>query len=181
ESGYAVGIGGTAKAGTILNYAETKLPKGINANEALPVVGKTTGYENQTTRISTGAENIALYPKLKEQLAIENLHNVVTKNPVLEHAAFGKGNLTINGIFSRQEVDRLAQEWVGNGAIRNSDGGLTSADGTRRYRPAKNKSNSPYAITGVQANFERITQTYDKNKGKYIEKSESNLHFNVKE
>ncbi|WP_423227666.1 hypothetical protein, partial [Rodentibacter trehalosifermentans] len=69
ESGYAVGVGGTAKAGTILNYAETKLPKGINANEALPVVGKTTGYENQTTRISAGAENIALYPKLKEDLA----------------------------------------------------------------------------------------------------------------
>ncbi|OOF61745.1 hypothetical protein BH925_01480 [Rodentibacter pneumotropicus] len=131
--------------------------------------------------MSTGAENVALYPKLKEQLVVENLQNVVAKNPVLDHAAFGKGNLTINGTFTRQEAERLAREWVGDGAIRNSDGGLTSADGTRKYRPAKHKSNSSYAQTGIQANFERIKLVYDQNKHKYIEKSESNLHLNIKE
>ena len=52
------------------------LPKGISANEKLPAVSKTTGYEKQTTNITTGAENIALYPKLKEQLIQENLQNI---------------------------------------------------------------------------------------------------------
>ncbi|WP_077466688.1 deaminase domain-containing protein, partial [Rodentibacter sp. Ppn85] len=62
---------GSVRAGTALNYAETKLPKGASANESLPIVGKTTGYENQTTRISTGAENAALYSKLKDDLAMQ--------------------------------------------------------------------------------------------------------------
>ncbi|MFU2077447.1 deaminase domain-containing protein [Avibacterium endocarditidis] len=42
-----------------------------NANSKLPVVGKTENYENQTSKIhiSSGAENVALYPKLKKELA----------------------------------------------------------------------------------------------------------------
>ncbi|WP_131978586.1 hypothetical protein [Cricetibacter osteomyelitidis] len=144
----------------------------------LPVVGKTVGYENQTSKItvSSGAENVALYPRLKEQLKQENLQHIVSKHPVLEHAAFGKGNLTINGTFSRQEIERLAYEWIGDGAIHNSNGGLTSMDGTRRYRPANRKLNSSYAETGVQANFER---GFTNEKGKFI--SDSNLHINIKE
>ena len=58
---------------TALNYARFKLPKGSNANDALPVVGKSKGYENQTTRISTGAENNAKSIPLKEQLSNEML------------------------------------------------------------------------------------------------------------
>ena len=57
---------GTGKVtSTALNYARFKLPKGSNANDALPVVGKSKGYENQTTRISTGAENNAKSIPLK--------------------------------------------------------------------------------------------------------------------
>ncbi|WP_179108232.1 VENN motif pre-toxin domain-containing protein, partial [Rodentibacter trehalosifermentans] len=47
---------------------KTGLPNWANSNSKLPIVGKTTGYENQTTRISTGADNVALYPKLKATL-----------------------------------------------------------------------------------------------------------------
>lgn len=45
----------------------------------LPIVGKTTGYENATARISNGAENLALYPKLKLDLVTEqNSEKVIT-------------------------------------------------------------------------------------------------------
>ncbi|TNH02731.1 hypothetical protein FHQ30_13090, partial [Pasteurellaceae bacterium Phil11] len=47
----------------ITNFA-IKVSDKINANSKLPTVGKTIGYENQKSIISTGAENVALYPKL---------------------------------------------------------------------------------------------------------------------
>lgn len=137
--------------------------------------------EYQTTRISTGAENITLYPKLKDQLRMENLQNISNKNPILKHAALGEGNLTEKGVFTRAEIEKLAKEWIGEGAIQNTDGGFTSADGTRKYRPPQLKNHSKYAPTGIQANFERIHQVYDQNKRRYVEKSESNLHLNVQE
>ncbi|TNH21026.1 hypothetical protein FHQ29_10980 [Testudinibacter sp. TR-2022] len=49
------------------------LAKGVDANEKLPVVGKTEGYENQTTTISIGAENNATAVPLKIQLSNESL------------------------------------------------------------------------------------------------------------
>lgn len=121
-----------------------------------------------------------MYPKLKEQLRQENLADIVNKNPVLEHAAFGSGNLTPKGTYSRTEIDKLAKEWVGDGAIRNSDGGLTSADGTRRYRPPKEKKHSTYAETGIQANFERGISVENPNGTKSF-KPDSNLHLNIKD
>lgn len=153
------------------------MPSLVNANEKLPVVGKTSGYENQTTalKVSTGAENAALYPKLKGQLMQENLNNIVSKSPILEHAAFGKGNLTIKGTMTKKEVERLAIEWIGEKPRLTSNGGMISYDGTRRYRPADVKKNSKYAESGVQANFER---GYTDSSGKFI--SESNLHLNIK-
>ena len=41
---------GSARAGTTLNYVGTKLPKGANANEKLPIVGETKGY--RTTKVN---------------------------------------------------------------------------------------------------------------------------------
>ena len=65
---------GTGKVtSTALNYARFKLPKGSNANDALPVVGKTKGYENHEIKISSGAENNAKSIPLKEQLSNEML------------------------------------------------------------------------------------------------------------
>lgn len=63
------------------------LPKGANANEALPVVGRSKGYENQTTRISTGSENNAKAIPLKEQLSNEVLKSRGTKLENLEVSA----------------------------------------------------------------------------------------------
>ncbi|WP_268876404.1 hemagglutinin repeat-containing protein [Canicola haemoglobinophilus] len=165
QSGWATGIG---KASQYLKKT--------------PVIGKVTNYGEPTAtfNLSSGAENAALYPRLKEQLFQENLNNIVNKNPILEHAAFGVGNLTLKGAYSKVEIEKLAREWVGNGAIRNSDGGFTSADGTRRYRPPTSKKHSTYAETGIQANFERGISIENPNGTKSF-RSESNLHLNIKD
>ncbi|MGR6652138.1 hypothetical protein [Avibacterium paragallinarum] len=149
-----------------------------NANSKLPVVGKTENYENQTSKIhiSSGAENVALYPKLKAELQKENLKNIVSKRPILEHSAFGYDNKTVEGTITSKEAEILGIDWVGDGATKTSQGGLLSADGTRLYRPPTTKKHSKYAITGVQANFERGHQ--DEN-GTFI--SESNLHINIED
>ncbi|WP_133118697.1 DUF6862 domain-containing protein [Conservatibacter flavescens] len=171
----AAAVGGIYSGKTLGNFA-TKVPDEIDANKKLPVVGETNGYENQVSTLSLDARNIALYSKLKEQLTHENLSNIVKNNSILEHAAFGKGNLTQSGALSTDKIERLAKEWVGDNAIKNSDGGFISADGTRRYRPPHIKHNSPYATTGIQANFER---GYKNSNGIFI--PESNLHINVKD
>ncbi|WP_272166565.1 hypothetical protein [Rodentibacter pneumotropicus] len=155
------------------------LPNRANSNSKLPIVGKTTGYENQTTRISTGAENVALYPKLKEQLRQENLDNIAKLRPELIHAATGEGNFTFKGkAFTVKEVDELARIWVGDNAIKNSDGSLISLDGTRQFRPPKFKANSVHTVTGMQVNFERGTSVYKDGKFKGF-KADSNLHLDV--
>ncbi|MCY1534798.1 hypothetical protein D9M68_701800 [compost metagenome] len=70
-----------------------------------------------------------------------------------------KGSGTANPNFSvgrgtAAEADQLGKIWVGDGAKKTADGtGWISADGTRVYRAPTVKS-SPYATTGVQANFE---------------------------
>lgn len=63
---------------------------------------------------------------------MENLSNIVSKSPILEHAAFGKGNLTVKGTVTKKEVERLAIEWIGEKPILTSNGGMISSDGTRR-------------------------------------------------
>lgn len=55
------------------------MPKGANANEKLPIVGKTKGYENHKIKISSGAENNAKSIPLKEQLSNEMLKAQGTK------------------------------------------------------------------------------------------------------
>ncbi|MFZ7143621.1 hypothetical protein ACLSY0_10935 [Avibacterium avium] len=168
-------IGGTGLI-TKDSLGKLKLSK-TNANSKLPVIGKTENYDKQTStiNISSGAENVALYPKLKEQLRQANLSNIVAKSPILEHAAFGKGNLTIKGTITNKEAENLAIEWIGEKPIFTSNGGMISSDGTRRYRPVSIKKNSQYAETGIQANFER---GYTDNSGKFI--PQSNLHLNIK-
>ncbi|MGV6989426.1 two-partner secretion domain-containing protein [Testudinibacter sp. P80/BLE/0925] len=66
-----------AKAGAVavksIDNMLSPLAKGVSANDKLPVVGKTEGYENQTTTISIGAENNATAVPLKIQLSNESL------------------------------------------------------------------------------------------------------------
>ena len=176
---------GTGKVtSTALNYARFKLPKGSNANDALPVVGKSKGYENQTTRISTGAENNALYPKLKEQLIQENFKNIASQDPKLQavyDGLLGKGiNYGVKGTISSAESDRLGRLWVGEGysevKYKGEIIGYNSQDKLRGYRKPSEKSTS-YAETGVQSNFE----TYRIVPGTDEKQKIGNAHFNIKD
>ena len=172
----AAGLGGLA--------LKTKLPKGANANEVLPVVGKSKGYENQTTRISTGAENNALYPKLKEQLIQENFKNIASQDPKLQavyDGLLGKGiNYGVKGTISSAESDRLGRLWVGEGysevKYKGEIIGYNSQDRLRGYRKPSEKSTS-YAETGVQSNFE----TYRIVPGTDEKQKIGNAHFNIKD
>jgi len=66
----------------------------------------------------------------------------------------GKGNYGL-GKATKAEADELGKAWVGPSYRSTSDGkGLVSQDGLRIYRFPSEKPNSPYASTGVQANFE---------------------------
>ena len=76
---YATFALGAAEAAGLGGLALTKLPKGANANEKLPIVGKTKGYENHKIKISSGAENNAKSIPLKEQLSNEMLKAQGTK------------------------------------------------------------------------------------------------------
>jgi filamentous hemagglutinin len=77
---------------------------------------------------------------------------------ILKEAAaggtLGKGNFGL-GQATSIEANSLGEAWVGPGYRVSSDGSAwVSSDGLRVYRLPSEKPNSPYASTGVQANFE---------------------------
>lgn len=81
---------------------------------------------------------------------------LVDEMAVLRQATTGEGNFGV-GSASSADAMRLGNAWVGNGSRVASDGRtLVSADGLRTFRPPSAKPNSPYATTGVQANFESL-------------------------
>ena len=162
-AGGAVGIGKTA--------AEATAAKAAAANAAK------NGSIGKGTSTSSGAENIATYPKLKDELLQQNLNNIAKQDPRLAEAVKGSGTTNPNfsvGVGSVSEADRLGKIWVGDGGklVDNQakcPGCWISADSTRLYRPPTAKK-SQFATTGVQANF----QQFDKS-GAMI----SNGHLNV--
>ena len=82
---------GAVRAGTALNYAGAKLPKGANANEALSVVGDTKGYENQSVRISGGEYRANLYSKNWAEASLsESIEKFAGKNPIITTTDKGK-------------------------------------------------------------------------------------------
>ncbi len=174
---YATFVLGAAEAAGLGGLAlKTKLPKGANANEVLPVIGKTKGYDLKS--FNHEAHNFVNYEKYKQQLRQENLDNIAKLYLELSHAALGKNNFTYKDKkFAKIQSDELGRAWVGPNYEVTSQGGFISEDGTRRYRPATSKKNSSYAETGIQSNFERF----------YIDpitgssKVESNLHLNIYE
>lgn len=89
---------------------------------------------------SSGAENAALYPKLKDQLIQENLSNIAAQDSRLAAVVNGSGTKNPNfsiGQGTSSEANQLGKTWVGDGATKTSDGlGLISADGTRVYSAA---------------------------------------------
>ncbi|AVF39859.1 hypothetical protein AL486_09170 [Pandoraea apista] len=126
---------------------------------------------------SDGMANAATLPGLKAQLVNENLVNIAARDPRLRVAVNGSGTSNPNfsvGSGSVADANALGQVWVGDGAKLVSNqaacpGCLVSADGTMIYRPPQPKT-SPFATTGVQANFVRQTPS-----GTII----SNGHLNV--
>ena len=82
---------GAARAGTALNYVSTKLPKGANANEKLPIIGKTKGYENQNVRISGGEYRANLYSKNWTEANLnKSIEKFAGKNPIITMTDKGK-------------------------------------------------------------------------------------------
>ncbi|VDR24907.1 Filamentous hemagglutinin [Raoultella terrigena] len=138
--------------------------KGVKEPSTSPSKPETTGkVGNQSeTKPSSGAENTATYPKLKDDLVQQNLNNIAKQDPRLN--AVVKGSGTTNPNFSVEmgtatEADRLGKIWVGDGARLLTDGkGWVSADGTRVYRFPASKPNTSQDLnpTGVQANFETL-------------------------
>ncbi|GLR10269.1 Contact-dependent inhibition of growth factor CdiA [Mixta theicola] len=117
------------------------------------------GSTQAETKPSSGAENAATYPKLKDDLVQQNLSNIAKQDPRLAAVVQGDNGKLNYGVGSgtKAEADRLGQIWVGDGARPTKDGtGLMSADGSRVYRFPKEKPNAPALVnpTGVQANFE---------------------------
>ncbi len=81
---------------------------------------------------------------------------LVQEMTILRQATTLKGNFGI-GSGTVGDAQRLGQAFVGKGARLSSDGrSLVSVDGLRVFRPPSLKPNSPYATTGVQANFVRL-------------------------
>lgn len=93
-------------------------------------------------------------------LAAKSGMSLADEMAVLRQATTGKGNFGV-GSASHADAMRLGNAWVGNGSRVASDGRtLVSADGLRTFRPPSAKPNSPYATTGVQANFETLERTF---------------------
>ena len=142
----AAGLGGLA--------LKTKLPKGANANEVLPIVGKTKGYEKHEVRISSGAENNAKAIPLKEQLSNEVLKSRGTKLENLEVSA----RVEIDG---KVYVD-TNQRARGN---RFSDPNKLTliAQNVANKKPQKNGSPYPNAnMRDAHAEIGAIQQAYEK-------------------
>ncbi|MGU8115044.1 VENN motif pre-toxin domain-containing protein, partial [Serratia marcescens] len=135
------------------------------------------GGNQSEAKLSSGAENTATYPKLKDELRQQNLNNIAKLDPRLSEAVKGSGTKNPNfsvGMGTAAEADRLGKIWVGDGGKlvdnqKKCPGCWVSADGSLVYRPPSPKK-SPFATTGVQANF----QILDKS-GAVI----SNGHLNV--
>ncbi|MDI3441462.1 VENN motif pre-toxin domain-containing protein, partial [Erwinia sp. V90_4] len=120
------------------------------------VVGKSESAAN-AGKATSGAENAATYPKLKDDLVQQNLNNIAKQDPRLAAVVQGDNGKLNYGVGSstKAEADRLGKIWVGDGARLTSDAsGLMSADKTRVYRFPASKDNSSHATTGTQANFE---------------------------
>lgn len=90
-----------------------------------------------------------------EGVAVKGGATLAEQSGMLRAAALGKGNFGI-GQATAQEAKAMGKAWVGQKYRVASDGKtLVSSDGLRTFRPPSSK-NSPYATTGVQANFERL-------------------------
>jgi hypothetical protein len=131
------------------------------SNAAL--VKKSTGLNiqpsNSTQQIAATVTEVAL--PVVAGVGISNLAKVssmswVEQTKILQSVAKGKGLFGL-GQASTAESNALGEAWVGkNSTIAKNGTTMVSSDGTRVYRPPVVKD-TPYATTGMQANFERLT------------------------
>ncbi|RMX07832.1 filamentous hemagglutinin N-terminal domain-containing protein [Corticibacter populi] len=115
----------------------------------------------EVLRTSGGTANNVTAIRLAEQLRLQNLEDISSRDPRLAIAVRGGTNGSVNfsiGTSSAAEASRLGQIWVGDGArpLNGVPGGWISADGERVYRPPTLKPNTPaiFNPTGLQANFQ---------------------------
>ncbi|MEM6160105.1 hypothetical protein AAH446_06035 [Erwinia sp. P6884] len=162
--------GDALPAGLTVATVSKMSAKELSELKALMEVEKQTGSKVSkesvesvvSSKPSSGAENIALYPKLKDDLAQQNLNNIAKQDPRLGAVVKGSGTTNPNfsvGTGTAAEANQLGKIWVGDGARLLTDGkGWVSADGTRVYRFPASKPNTPQDLnpTGVQANFEML-------------------------
>jgi len=158
------GVGGLAFSGSkVVITSSAKLANNIaDSKGSIPEFDETVTNPPKTS----GAENIATTPKLRDQLRQENLDNIAKSDDRLGQAVRGSGSSNPNfgiGRASASKADELGKTWVGDGAVpvRNQaacPGCLKSADGTRIYRPPTVKNNTPaeFNPTGIQANFVQL-------------------------
>ncbi|WP_267436752.1 VENN motif pre-toxin domain-containing protein [Erwinia psidii] len=137
----------------------TEKPAGSTTTKPSQPATPNKGSSQAETKPSSGAENAATYPKLKDDLVQQNLNNIAKQDPRLDAVVKGDNGKLNYGVGSgtKTEADRLGKIWVGDGAIPTTDGkGLVSADGLRVYRYPDAKPNAPINLnpTGTQANFE---------------------------
>ncbi|WP_410172945.1 DUF6862 domain-containing protein, partial [Erwinia billingiae] len=119
--------------------------KGVQEPSTSPAKPATPnkGSSQAETKPSSGAENAATYPKLKDDLMQQNLSNIAKQDPRLAEAVKGSGTTNPNfsvGMGTAAEADRLGKIWVGDGVklVENQKkcpGCWVSADGTQLYRP----------------------------------------------
>ena len=193
DSTVAAVAGGQAGKNAVENNSLSKKDK-INIFDINPILkigiegadgdplkgGGGTAKGKDTNGKSSGAENAATYPKLKDSLTKQNLDNIAKQDPRLDAAVKGAGGKLNYGVGTgtKEDADRLGKIWVGEGARPTSDGsGLVSADGSRIYRAPKEKPNAPGSLnpTGIQANFEIYTKNIETGKMDKI----GNGHMNI--
>lgn len=130
------------------------------------VAGKAESAAINAGKVSSGAEDVATYPKLKDDLIQQNLNNIAKQDPRLAEAVKGSGTTNPNfsvGRGTAADADRLGKVWVGDGGKlvgnqKKCPGCWVSADGSLIYRPPVPKK-SQFAITGVQANFQILDKS----------------------
>ncbi|WP_247589092.1 hemagglutinin repeat-containing protein [Ralstonia solanacearum] len=138
-----------------------------------PELPRTTGSRTAYSR-SDGTADATTAPGLRDQINQRNLDAIAGQDARLAKAISGDGTSNRNfsiGTGTASDADRLGKIWVGDGArpMKDVPGGFVSADGSRTYRPPTEKD-SPFAVTGVQANFQQFEN------GKMISNGHLNIH-----
>lgn len=124
------------------------LPKGANSNEKLPVVGKTTGYENQNIRISLEYPMGSRYNQMNQP-----------KNP--EYQPVRNKETTVGSrTYSGHALDRMQDRGILPSVIENTikvSSPIEGRAGTKIYKDPKNQVK---VVTNQDGKV--ITVTYEK-------------------